>query len=149
MSIQDLGVQNDYKVCCGNFNLSNMPFKNYLLTCDDTGGDATWLPLTLTVDPNITAHAGGGQGSAYPLFAGFSNITVVATTADSVILPNSPGTLVGRSMTIKNNGANSCNVFPPVGQNINALSTNAAYALASGATTTIVAITSTNWQSTS
>lgn len=41
---------------------------------------------------NITAHAGGGQGSATPLTARVNRVTTVATVGDSVALPvSTPG----------------------------------------------------------
>lgn len=50
------------------------------------------IPLGLLSQANnnatgITAHAGGGQTAAYQLDYGISNVTVVATAADSVKLP--------------------------------------------------------------
>jgi len=76
----------------------------------------------------LTAHAGGGQGSATALTAMNNRVTTVTTTGDSVILPaNFPGMVIG----VFNAGANSCNVFPDSGASINGAGTNTAYALAS------------------
>jgi hypothetical protein len=82
--------------------------------------------LLIGSDPAITAHAGGGQASAYQITKKFSLITTVATSGDSVKLP---AALAGRSGTISNTAANSCNVFPASGDSFSNLGTNAAEAL--------------------
>jgi hypothetical protein len=56
----------------------------------------------------ITAHAGGGNANATQLNGWLNTITVVATAADSVMLP--PG-YAGMEVTVINHGANSCQVF--------------------------------------
>lgn len=78
----------------------------------------------------ITAHAGGGQASAVALTSIVNTISTVATSGDSVKLPQGAGQVV----VVANQGANSTNVFPFSGDSINALSANAAYALAAGHT---------------
>lgn len=85
---------------------------------------------------NIVAHAGGGQAGGTPLTAMINRVTVVATIADSVTLmpalmaqPN-----CGLQILVVNAAANSLNIFPAPGDNINALGANAAYALAGAAT---------------
>lgn len=76
----------------------------------------------------LTATAGGGQANALPLPSIMNEIGTVATAADSVLLPKA---YAGMSIIVKNNAAaNSLNVFPFVGDQVNALSANAAYALA-------------------
>ena len=79
----------------------------------------------------LTAHAGGGQGSALQIATMISRFTTVATTADSSILPVG---VAGMTITVINAGANSMNVFPDSGSTINGGSANAAYALAAGKT---------------
>jgi hypothetical protein len=56
----------------------------------------------------ITAHAGGGQASAFPLSAEVNRLTTVATAGDSVALPPA---LPGLTIMIINHGANSAQVF--------------------------------------
>lgn len=80
-----------------------------------------------TVKNAITARAGGGQASATALTARFNRITTVTTADDSVKLPAAKA---GASCFVFNKGANSANVFPATGDKVNALSANAAYALA-------------------
>jgi len=89
-------------------------------------GSSGQLQTMLTLN-GITAHAGGGQGSATPLPAMINRVTTVATTADSVLLPASAP---GMQIMVVNAGANSMNVFPATGDAINALGANTAYAVA-------------------
>lgn len=77
---------------------------------------------------NITARAGGGQGSATALTTDCNRVVTVATAADSVKLPAAKS---GMQISVKNAAAaNSMNVFPATGEVINALAANAAYAVA-------------------
>jgi hypothetical protein len=76
----------------------------------------------------LTAHSGGGQGSALPLTAAVNRVLTVAAAGDSVLLPKAT---VGASIVVMNKAAtNSMNVFPSTGDQVNALGANAAYALA-------------------
>lgn len=86
-------------------------------------------------DIGATATAGGGQTNAYQITAGSTQVTTVASSGDSVKLPVSTGSVNGGGgliIFIANGGANSMNVFPETGGQINALGSNAAFALASG-----------------
>jgi len=104
-------------------------------------------PQLCSVTNNITAAAGGGQANAVLLFAQFNAIGTVATAADSVLLPLLNANLIGIGVDVKNNGANSANVFPGSGQTINALGANTALACAAAATVRFRAVSATNWQS--
>ena len=96
------------------------------------------------ITSNITAFASGGQGSATQLIQGTSVIATCATAGDSVKLPvASPGTYI----LVRNNGANSCDVFPSSGDNLGE-GTDTAYALAVGSYQTWEAIDETTWLST-
>jgi hypothetical protein len=76
----------------------------------------------------LTAHAGGGQGSAVPITTMFAVVTTVASAGDSVILPAS---VQGMVLSVANNAAvNAMNVFPATGEHINALSANTAFSVA-------------------
>jgi hypothetical protein len=76
----------------------------------------------------ITAHAGGGQGSATVLDEAISRVVTVASGNDSVVLPAAKAGMV---RVVKNaHASNSMNVFPYSGDAINALSANSAYAVA-------------------
>lgn len=83
----------------------------------------------------LTAKAGGGQAShtaATTLILGLNRVTTVATAADSVLLP---AALAGMYLVVTNAAAaNSMNVFPAVGDNVNALADDAAFAVAANKT---------------
>jgi hypothetical protein len=68
----------------------------------------------------LTAHAGGGQGSALALTALINRVTTVATAADSVKLPTSTP---GLEITIINSGANRMQVFGAGTDTINGVAT--------------------------
>jgi len=92
----------------------------------------------------IVAHAGGGQANAVQLNPGYNVIATVATTGDSVVLPSDS---LGQNVLVYNAGANSANVFPSSGANINALSANTALAVAAGANTSFYGVSATHWVS--
>jgi len=106
---------------------------------------ATSAPTAYSNSMNITAFAGGGQAGATLLTAENNRLAVVATAADSVVLPTLDLTRVGLKIVVRNSGANSANVFPAVGQFINALAVNTALAVAANATTTFIGGTANTW----
>lgn len=81
--------------------------------------NAGGFPLS-SVSNGLTAHAGGGQGSALPLVSSLNRITTVATVGDSVALPAS---VAGLSITVINNGANTMQVFGAGTDTINGVAT--------------------------
>jgi hypothetical protein len=96
-----------------------------------------------SVAEGLTAKAGGGQSGATALTADINRVTTVATAADSVLLPTSDP---GAEITVINAAAaNSMNVFPQSGDAINALSANAAFAVAAGKTCTFFCTTAGVW----
>lgn len=81
----------------------------------------------------ITALAGGGQANAIVVSAQINRVTTVATAADSVKLPPAvPGQWP--IVVVNAAAANSMNVFPSTGDAVNALSANAAFAMAANKT---------------
>lgn len=75
----------------------------------------------------LTAHAGGGQGSALALTKAINRVTTVATAGDSVVLP---AALAGRSVVVVNAAAaNAMDCFPASGEVINALAADAALSI--------------------
>ena len=90
----------------------------------------------------ITAHAGGGQASAFQLAAEYVQIATVATTADSVKLPVGKA---GMIVVVVNDGANSANVYPATGEYINAAQ-NTANAQAAGTIKSYYCITDGHWK---
>lgn len=109
-------------------------FPDFLKFASDAG---------VTVDPAITAHSGGGQGSAYQLVDDFSNVTTAAAVGDSVKLP---AALAGLTFTVANSATNSIDVFPATGDRINGASVNTALAVPAGSTLQFVAINTTDWK---
>lgn len=106
-------------------------------------GYSAGLP-TVTALNGITAHAGGGQGSATPLPAAINRLTTVATAGDSVVLP---AAAPGLQVMVVNSTATSANVFPASGDAINALSANAAFALATTKAATFYCTNAGQWHS--
>jgi hypothetical protein len=100
--------------------------------CDGVGAGASGQFPTVTTVDGLTAHAGGGQGSALALPAQINRVTVVGSAADSVILPASKAGM--QIITVNGAASNSMNVFPATGETINALSANTAFAVAAGKT---------------
>lgn len=102
---------------------------------------------TLSSQDSITAKAGGGQYApgAGPLINRMVNrVTVVATIGDSITLPVS---VSGMQIVLINAAANSMNVFPATGEQINALGANAAFAQAGGKTAQFYCVTAGQWHS--
>lgn len=80
----------------------------------------------------ITAHSGGGQGSAVALTKAISRVTIVAASGDSVKLP---AALAGLSMALINAAAsNPLDCYPASGEVINALSANSPLVIAANKT---------------
>lgn len=93
------------------------------------------IPGTLPSNPNgkgVTAHAGGTKAAAVQLDYGVSSLAVVATAADSVVLPYA---FDGAVCFIENNGAAAAQVFGAGTDTINnvATGTGVSQALNTGA----------------
>lgn len=112
----------------GSGNVQTCPLSssgNYVESCASgtTGQDS------------ITAHAGGGQASATALHAVVSNVTTVATTADSVKLdPSFPGDV----QIVTDSSANAMQVFGTGSDTINAAASGTGVSQAAGVTTMYV-----------
>ena len=92
---------------------------------------------------NLTAKAGGGQSGATLLPSMINRVVTVATAADSTLLPLAAP---GIELTVINaHASNSMNVFPTSGDAINALSANAAFAVAAGKTVTFFTTVAGKW----
>lgn len=74
----------------------------------DGGELGAFAKLTLSTQPAVTAKAGGGQAGATPLNAAVNPVSVVATNADSVLLPLA---LPGTQVVVYNATANTLQVF--------------------------------------
>ena len=114
---------------------------------------AIWVPpaaapqspffnLTTTTD-NLTATSSGSQATSLLLGSVGNRITTVAVAADSVLMPPS---VAGAWMVVINAAAaNSMNVFPAVGDAINAVAANGAFAIAANKTVLFYCITAGRW----
>jgi hypothetical protein len=78
----------------------------------------------------LTAHVGGGQGSATACGLGVSVFTNVASDHDSCILNN--GVIGGMVQMVANLSTKILDVYPPSGGTINSLTANTVYAMAAG-----------------
>lgn len=120
--------------------------------------------VRLSVTDTLTAFAGGGQTSALQLDSAYNRVSTVASANDSVKLPPCragainagpsgafgiiPGETTGVVVWVSNAAAaNSMNVFPATGDAINALSANAAYAMAANKTAAFICGTAGIWYS--
>lgn len=91
----------------------------------------------------LTAFATGGQASGTPIKAMLNRFTTVTTAGDSGTLPVAA---VGMTIVVANAAAaNSMNVFPAAGDQINVLGANAAFALAANKTVTFYCVNATQW----
>ena len=90
----------------------------------------------------ITADTGSSQGDG-PLTSSFNEISVCANAGDAVTMP---AAVVNQSyiVTIINNGANACDVFPASSDNLGA-GADTAVSLAAGANITYRNYDATNW----
>ncbi len=93
---------------------------------------------------NVTAFAGGGQGSATPITTTNTVVATCATSGDSVLLPTP---VVGQYCTVVNRGAATCAVYPQSGSTINGQAADQSVNIASGASTTFLATSATAWVS--
>lgn len=85
-----------------------------------------------SVVTGITAGTTQTQAGATLLTGAKNIVATVGTTSDGVILPVAE---VGDSVFVRNAGANTAKVYPPVGGAINGGTANASVNLASGAST--------------
>jgi len=97
------------------------------------------------VSTNAAVTAGTNAQGQGLLTSDYNIITTAAANPSGVTLPTAT---VGRSVTVVNRGANSVNVYPATGANINALAANAGIALPVGAMLEFMAETTTAWEST-
>lgn len=102
-------------------------------------------PTLYSLESGITAFATGGQTSATQLSSEYNIVATVATAADSVKLPILSSDLIGLRVVVANDGANSTNVFPSLGQDASA-GTNTAVAVAAAARAEFVAKSATAWE---
>jgi hypothetical protein len=90
------------------------------------------LDFPVSAVSGLTAFATGGQTNATPLTAAINRVTTVGTAADSVKLPvATPGLAI---VVINAAAANAMNLYPALGDSINALAANAAFSVVANKT---------------
>jgi hypothetical protein len=116
-----------------------------------TGNSPTFTNATVTgyvfesAANALTAHAGGGQGSALQLAKGINRVTVVGTAGDSVKLPVS---VAGMQVVVINaDAADAMDCFPATGEVINALSANTAISIVANKTIIFFCAVAGTWNS--
>jgi len=95
-----------------------------------------------TLQSGITADPGSSQAAAFQLTRAINVVATVATIGDSLRLPKAE---VGDEIWVRNNAANSLDIFPQVGGTINNGSVDAAYAVAGTKTAVLKATTTLDW----
>lgn len=88
-----------------------------------------------SVQNGVTAATGSTQATGVLVTASITRVTTVGTIGDALTLPKA---VPGMSLVVINAGANSMDVFPAVGDAINALSADAALAVAANKTVLLV-----------
>ena len=108
----------------------------------------SFISSGLNVDSHanaLTAHVGGGQGSALALTKAINRVTTVASSGDSVVLP---AALAGESVIVINAAAsNPMDCFPASGEVINALSADTALSIVANTTVIFVCAVNGIWNS--
>lgn len=93
---------------------------------------------------NVVAHAGGGQALATQINLGINVVEVVATAGDSLKLPDD---VLGQTVIVYNRTANACDIFPFLGDSINARAVNTAISLPANARIHFVGVQQLRWAS--
>ena len=105
--------------------------------------NATNLAYTGTTTSSVStiSAAGSTQGTATAIT---TDLVVVSTVASGtgVVLPTASA---GRRIVIRNNGANTLNVYPGSGAAINALGANVAFTLETSTTLEFIGFSATQW----
>jgi hypothetical protein len=110
-----------------------------------TGGTMSGVAILYGVEDTLTAHAGGGQGSALALSAtkSFHRISVCATAGDSVALP--AATAGCEPHYVRNDGAAACQVYGTSPDTINGIATGTGVSLPAGQGCLFFSTTAAKW----
>jgi hypothetical protein len=110
------------------------------ITGDLTLGAGTFVNYSVTA--GITASTTQTQGEG-ALVSGVNEVSTVANANDTVTLP---AAVAGRQCIVINNGANTLQIFPASGDNINTGAVDASTTAATGDNILFIAINSTKWE---
>jgi len=114
-----------------------------------SSGVADTQPVLQTInlrgEDNLTALAGGGQGSTWNIdpSATFHRVTTVANANDSITLP--PAKTGAFYILTNAHASNGMNVYPYKGDAINALGANGAFAMGAGKVALYFCVTTGQW----
>lgn len=97
------------------------------------------------ISTGLTA-TGTTQPGALALVQNFNEVTTVAANTGVRLPSGASVSVTGLEITVWNQGANTLNVYPPTGAQINALGTNIADTIAAGSCKTYVAMSSTQYR---
>ena len=92
----------------------------------------------------ITAHVGGGKGSATPLSYGVNRVGTVASAADSLLAPPA---VSGAEFILIQDGANSAQVFGQGTDTIDEIATGTGNAVAAAKRVIFVCYSAGKWSS--
>lgn len=131
-------------ISMGGFALNFDAANTIALTATTSGVILTGGTIREPTEDTLTAHAGGGQGSALALAVAkkYHRISVCATAGDSVVLPTSTA---GQAHFIRNDGAAAAQVFGTSPDTVNGVATATGVPLATGVGTWYVCTTAGNW----
>ena len=99
------------------------------------------------LNDEMTATAGGGQGVGPRLNPGMNRFTRVVTAGDSAQLPSMTDREIDAHVIVINDTANSMNVFPAAGENMNTVVNAAAAVPANSAAFFMMQRSLANWRS--
>ena len=97
-----------------------------------------------TPKDSITAHAGGGRGSASALQYGWNRISVCATNADSVVLP---AAVAGASVVVINDGAANAQIFGAASDTVDGVTGSTGVVITAAKRDILFCLTAGAWQS--
>ena len=119
---------------------------NGAVTLGNAGTDTITMTgqILYSVTAAVTADVGSAQGNgAIAAGVDYLEISTTAVAGDAVTLP---AAAAGVSVLISNHGANSADVFPASGDDINEAGVNTAKAVAANASIDCIAYDATNWE---
>lgn len=105
--------------------------------------DGTWVTPTAALSTNAAVTAGTNAQGQGVLTSDFNVITTAAANPSGVTLPAASA---GRRVVIVNRGANTINIYPAAGANINALAVNASIALPTATSMEFYGESATSWE---
>ena len=101
-----------------------------------------------TVGADLTATGNSSQANAYQIETTISGFSVVTALNNSAKLPPARSATQGVYLVKNNDGADTLNLFPALGDNLNVLAANAAIVISPGASRIFFKVSETRWFST-